>query len=89
MKGSGFRVSLGLRVKGAGCLGLVTCFVATSPRGSAGSRRSRSTDLCNPRTHATYRGNSPIKNTPLLGPYSRTMPRALRWGGPRGEGALF
>ena len=26
-----------------------------------------------------YRGDSLIKNTPLLGPYSRTIPRVLRW----------
>ena len=35
-------------------------------------------------THSGYRGTSPIRNTPLLGPYSRTMPRAmvaLGWGG--------
>ena len=28
---------------------------------------------------AKYRGTSLIKNTPPLGPYNRTMPRALRW----------
>ena len=26
-----------------------------------------------------YRGTSFIRNTPLLGPYSRTMPRVLWW----------
>ena len=26
-----------------------------------------------------YRGTSLIRNTPLLEPYSRPMPRALRW----------
>jgi len=26
-----------------------------------------------------YMGTSLIRNTPLLGPYSRTMPRALWW----------
>ena len=28
---------------------------------------------------AAYRGTSLIRNTPLLGPYSRPMPIALRW----------
>ena len=28
-----------------------------------------------------YRGTSLIRNNPLLGPYSRLMPRALWWGG--------
>jgi len=33
-----------------------------------------------PGQHAgTYRGISLIRNSPLLGPYSRAMPRALRW----------
>ena len=27
----------------------------------------------------TYRGTSLIRNSPLLGPYSRTKPRALWW----------
>ena len=27
----------------------------------------------------TYRGTSLIRNTPLLGPCSRTIPRVLRW----------
>ena len=27
----------------------------------------------------TYRGTSLIINTPLLGPYSRTIPRVLWW----------
>jgi len=27
----------------------------------------------------TYRGTSLIRNTPLLGPYSRTIPRVLWW----------
>ena len=26
-----------------------------------------------------HRGSSLIRNSPLLGPYSRAMPRALRW----------
>jgi len=26
-----------------------------------------------------YRGTSFIRNTPLLGPYSKTLPRVLRW----------
>ena len=28
---------------------------------------------------ARYRGTSPIRNCSPLGPYSRPMPRALRW----------
>ena len=28
---------------------------------------------------ATYRGTSLVRNCVLVGPYSRTMPRALRW----------
>ena len=27
----------------------------------------------------TYRGTSLIRNSPFVGPYSRTMPRALWW----------
>ena len=30
------------------------------------------------RIHIPYRGTSLIRNSPLLGPYGRTMPRALR-----------
>ena len=30
-------------------------------------------------TLAVYRGTSLIRNTPLLGPYSRTIPRVLWW----------
>ena len=26
-----------------------------------------------------YRGTSPVRNTPLLGPYSKTIPRVLWW----------
>ena len=26
-----------------------------------------------------YRSTSPLRNTPLLGPYSRTIPRVLWW----------
>ena len=29
--------------------------------------------------HRGYRGTSPIRNTPLLGPYSRTLPRVINW----------
>ena len=36
------------------------------------------------RSSVVYRGTSLIKDTPLLGPYSRTTPRALRW--PVGRG---
>ena len=28
---------------------------------------------------ARYRDTSLIRNTPLLGPYSRTIPRIIRW----------
>ena len=28
--------------------------------------------------HSIYRGTSLIRNTPLLGPYSRTIPRVIR-----------
>ena len=34
-------------------------------------------------SHAQYRGTSLIRNIAPLGPYSRTMPRALWW--PKGE----
>ena len=33
------------------------------------------------------RGSSLIKNNPPLGPYSRTMPKALRWSS--GEGSFL
>ena len=29
--------------------------------------------------HCTYRGTSLIRNSPRLGPYSRTIPRVVRW----------
>ena len=44
------------------------------------SKRSR------PFTTTTYRGTSLMSNTPLLGPYSRTIPRVL-WR--RKGGGLF
>ena len=31
------------------------------------------------RARLSYRGTSLIRNTPLLGPYSKTIPRVLRW----------
>ena len=34
-----------------------------------------------------YRGTSLIRNSPLLGPYSRTVPRALWW--PWGGGVFL
>ena len=40
------------------------------PRGTEGHRV---------RKRAGCRGSSLIRNTPLLGPYSRTIPRVLRW----------
>ena len=47
--------------------------------------RSRVTSPCTSAL-ATYRGTSRIRNRVLIGPYSRTMPKALRWyyGGPGG-----
>ena len=48
---------------------------------------TRSVNLHSPQQHCTvrvpggrggrYRGTSPIRNTPFLGPYSRTIPRVL------------
>jgi len=32
-----------------------------------------------------YRGTSLIKNIPPAGPYSRNMPRALRWASGEGQ----
>jgi len=52
--------------------------------GCMGSKRS-SIDFHRPSAHfvfetpASSRGNSLIRNNAPLGPYSRTMPRALRW----------
>ena len=39
----------------------------------------------------SYSGTSLIRNSTPLGPYNRTMPRALRWpyGGPRGAGQFL
>ena len=40
--------------------------------------RKKSLNECFTLSYTTwYRGTSLIRNTPLLGPYSRTMPRAL------------
>jgi len=50
-----------------------TCSVHMTSRGSGGSARKINSQL--PR----YRGTSLIRNCLLLGPYSRTMPRAPRW----------
>ena len=43
--------------------------------------RSSKSVLCSPKAphSAHYRGTSLIRNDPPLAPYSRTMPRALRW----------
>ena len=40
-----------------------------------------------PADQHSYRGTSLIKNHPLLGPYSRPMPRTLRWS--YGGGLFF
>ena len=37
------------------------------------------------RSYPDYRGTSPIRNSAPLSPYSRTMPRALRWSGGGGR----
>ena len=39
----------------------------------------RGTSPENPEPNSLYRGTSLIRNTPLLGPYSRTKPRVLWW----------
>ena len=39
---------------------------------------------CGAPAGGAYRGTSPIRNSPLLGPFSRTVYKALWW--PRGEG---
>ena len=43
----------------------------------SGIRRGESASRV--RRAVTYRGTSLIRNNALLGPYSRTMPRALWW----------
>jgi hypothetical protein len=45
------------------------------------SRRQTSTrtERSRPRNISRYRGTSLIRNTPLLGPYSSTLPRNLWW----------
>ena len=52
--------------------------------------RSRVTSPCTSAL-ATYRGSSRIRNRVLIGPYSRTMPKALRWsyGGPGGGAVSY
>ena len=40
-----------------------------------------------PTIRPPYRDTSLIRNTPPVAPYSRNMPRALRWSW--GEGAFF
>ena len=41
--------------------------------------KGRSKQKFTARCVAVYRGTSPIRNCPPLGPYSRTKPRALWW----------
>jgi len=63
------------------------------PMGNAGKRERWETLIVVPHTrihreqndNETYRGASLARNTPLLGPYIRTMLRALwgSWGGER------
>jgi hypothetical protein len=69
-QGSGFRVQgSGFRVQSSGFRVESPPFHPPMP-GGIGARAAHGIG---------YRGTSLIRNTPLLGPYSRTLPRVLWW----------